>query len=69
MARKEADPAAPENIEETNPRDVGFEEAPAPQGLKKPPPSDPGEESGEWTRGGGSDPKERGASRTPGSND
>ena len=43
-----------------NPRDAyGFQEAPAEQGLKKPPTDiGRGEDSGEWTRGGGSDPNE-----------
>jgi len=36
----------------------GFEEIPANQGLKTPPVIDPGEDSGEWTRGGGADPSE-----------
>lgn len=36
----------------------GFQEAPATQGLKKAPEVDPGEESGEWTRGGGTNPDE-----------
>jgi hypothetical protein len=44
---------------EKNRRDVqGFEETPAPQGLKIPPRIEEGEDSGEWTRGGGSDPNE-----------
>lgn len=45
---------------EKNPRDAqGFRENPAPQGLKTPPPPpEVGEDSGEWTRGGGSDPNE-----------
>jgi hypothetical protein len=42
-----------------NPRDAqGFRENPAPQGLKKPPEVEPGEDSGEWTRGGGTDSDE-----------
>ena len=42
-----------------NPRDSqGFKENPAPQGLKTPPPVKDGDDSGEWTRGGGSNPKE-----------
>ena len=41
-----------------NPRDQGFKENPAPQGLKTPPEIEPGEDSGEWTRGGGTDPDE-----------
>ncbi|MEP6995269.1 MAG: hypothetical protein ABI968_12155 [Acidobacteriota bacterium] len=42
-----------------NPRDAqGFQENPAPQGLKTPPPAEIGEDSGEWTRGGGSNPDE-----------
>ena len=46
--------------EEVDPRDAyGFQEAPAEQGLKKPPTDfGIGEDSGEWTRGGGSDPNE-----------
>jgi hypothetical protein len=40
------------------PRDGGFRENPAPQGFKKPPFIPPGEESGEWTRGRGTDPNE-----------
>lgn len=41
----------------TNRRDRGgFEETPAEQGLKTPPVIAPGEDSGEWTRGGGADP-------------
>ena len=44
-----------------NPRDAqGFKENPAPQGLKTPPEIEPGEDSGEWTRGGGTDPDEGG---------
>lgn len=43
--------------DEKNPRDrQGFEEVPATQGLKTPPVIEPGEDSGEWTRGGGADP-------------
>ena len=45
--------------EEKNPRDAqGFKETPAPQELKNPPSIEVGEDSGEWTRGGGSDPGE-----------
>jgi len=44
--------------EDTNPRDEGLKEAPATQGLKTPPRIEEGEDSGEWTRGGGSDPNE-----------
>ena len=40
-----------------NPRDG---RDPGPQGLKAPPKIEPGEESGEWTRGGGTDPNESG---------
>jgi len=37
----------------------GFKENPAPQGLKKPPTNfGIDEDSGEWTRGGGTDPNE-----------
>lgn len=42
-----------------NPRDAqGFKENPAPQGLKTPPEIEKGEDSGEWTRGGGSNTPE-----------
>lgn len=34
----------------------GFREEPASQGTKTPPVIPPGEDSGEWTRGGGADP-------------
>ena len=45
--------------QEKNPRDAqGFKETPATQGLKNPPTIEVGEDSGEWTRGGGSDPNE-----------
>ena len=45
--------------DEANRRDrQGFEEIPATQGLKTPPVIEPGEDSGEWTRGGGADPNE-----------
>jgi hypothetical protein len=47
-----------ETPEEKNPRDQGFNEVPATQGLKTPPTIGVGEDSGEWTRGGGSDPNE-----------
>jgi hypothetical protein len=48
-----------EGTTQPNPRDAqGFKENPAPQGLKTPPPLEKGEDSGEWTRGGGSDPNE-----------
>ena len=47
-----------------NPRDgQGFKENPAPQGLKTPPKIEPGEDSGEWTRGGGTDPDEESPGR------
>jgi hypothetical protein len=47
-----------EEAKQPNPRDAqGFKENPAPQGLKTPPPFAEGEDSGEWTRGGGSDPR------------
>lgn len=46
-------------------RDRGFEEVPAPQGLKKPPVIETGEDSGEWTRGGGSDPNTPKKPETP----
>jgi len=54
-SRKPEDPASVEN-----PRDAyGFQEVPAEQGLKNPPTDvQRGEDSGEWTRGGGSDPNE-----------
>ena len=43
----------------SEPRDSGgFREDPATQGLKDPPYIEPGEDSGEWTRGGGTDPNE-----------
>ena len=46
-----------DDAKEPNPRDrQGFQENPASQGLKTPPPVEPREDSGEWTRGGGSDP-------------
>ena len=57
-----------EEAKQANPRDArGFKENPAPQGLKTPPPLEEGEDSGEWTRGGGSDPNEGGgpAQRKP----
>jgi hypothetical protein len=41
-----------------NRRDQSFQEVPAPQGLKTPPLREVGEDSGEWTTGGGSDPNE-----------
>jgi hypothetical protein len=41
-----------------NRRDQSFQEVPAPQGLKTPPLREVGEDSGEWTRGGGADPNE-----------
>lgn len=45
---------------EKNPRDrQGFKEDPATQGLKTPPKVEIGEDSGEWPRGGGSDPNEK----------
>ena len=53
-----SDPNEPEN-DNTEPRDSGgFQEDPATQGLKDPPFIQPGEDSGEWTRGGGTDPNE-----------
>ena len=36
----------------------GSKEAPTTQGLKTPPRIEVGEDSGEWTRGGGTDPTE-----------
>jgi hypothetical protein len=48
-----------EEAKPPNPRDAqGFKENPAPQGLKTPPPIERDEDSGEWTRGGGSNPNE-----------
>jgi hypothetical protein len=44
--------------EMTQPDGQKAEEAPATQGLKTPPRIELGEDSGEWTRGGGSDPNE-----------
>jgi hypothetical protein len=57
---KTTDSSAEKEVpEEKNPRDAqGFKESPATQGLKTPPTIDVGEDSGEWTRGGGSDPDE-----------
>ncbi len=54
-SKKPEDPASVDN-----PRDAyGFQEVPAEQGLKKAPADfGLGEDSGEWTRGGGSDPNE-----------
>lgn len=47
------------NDDEPGRRDQGgFQEVPAEQGLKTPPVIAPGEDSGEWTRGGGADPAE-----------
>jgi hypothetical protein len=47
------------NPDERNPRDAqGFKENPAEQGLKTPPKIPFGEDSGEWTRGGGTDTNE-----------
>ena len=47
-----------------NPRDEqGFKENPARQGLKTPPEIKPGEDSGEWTRGGGTDTNEGGSKK------
>ncbi|HEY7112449.1 MAG TPA: hypothetical protein VIA45_05900 [Thermoanaerobaculia bacterium] len=57
--REESSPGA----EVPNPRDGAFKENPAPQGLKTPPKIEPGEDSGEWTRGGGTDPNEGGSKR------
>lgn len=57
MDEKRNREGSPDEAKEPNPRDrQGFQENPAPQGLKTPPPVEPGEDSGEWTRGGGSDP-------------
>jgi hypothetical protein len=53
--RHETDPPD----ESPEPRDSGgFREDPASQGLKEPPFIPTGEDSGEWTRGGGTDPNE-----------
>ena len=50
-----SDPNEPQD----EPRDSGgFREDPATQGLKDPPFIEPGEDSGEWTRGGGTDTSE-----------
>jgi len=49
-----------------NPRDAqGFQENPATQGLKQPPEFDKGEDSGEWTRGGGTNNNEPGPATQP----
>ena len=48
-----------EEAKQPNPRDAqGFKENPASQRLKTPPHFEEGEDSGEWTRGGGSDPSQ-----------
>ena len=55
----DSDEAARKAIDERSRRDRrGFDETPASQGLKTPPPVKSGEDSGEWPRGGGSDPNE-----------
>ena len=54
----ESDPSRREEQVGENRRDQNFQEVPATQGLKTPPAAEPGEDSGEWTRGGGSDPNE-----------
>ena len=54
-------PGSPDRRDEQvgeNRRDQSFQEVPAPQGLKTPPSRESGEDSGEWTRGGGTDPNE-----------
>jgi hypothetical protein len=54
-------PSTPDRRDEQvgeNRRDQSFQEVPAPQGLKTPPGREPGEDSGEWTRGGGTDANE-----------
>lgn len=51
------DPEKDETIDDLRDKG-GFQENPAPQGLKKPPFLPAGEDSGEWTRGGGTDPNE-----------
>jgi hypothetical protein len=51
----------PSEDDPTLPRDSGgFREDPATQGLKEPPFIEPGEDSGEWSRGGGTDTSETG---------
>ena len=62
QTRKDAEKPLPESNESRRDRQ-GFEEVPATQGLKTPPVIEPGEDSGEWTRGGGADPNE--IRRTP----
>ena len=59
MDEKRSREESSSEADDPNPRDArGFKENPAPQGLKKPPEIEPGEDSGEWTRGGGTDPNE-----------
>lgn len=53
-----SDPSRRDEQVGENRRDQGFQEVPATQGLKTPPPQQNGEDSGEWTRGGGTDPNE-----------
>ncbi len=59
-ARRAASAAGPgDDGKPDTPRDRGgFDETPATQGLKTPPVIPDGDDSGEWTRGGGSDPAE-----------
>ena len=52
-----SEPERDEQVGE-NRRDQGFQEVPATQGLKTPPAVEIGEDSGEWTRGGGADADE-----------
>ena len=54
----EPDPSRRDEQVGENRRDQNFQEVPATHGLKTPPSAEPGEDSGEWTRGGGSDPNE-----------
>jgi hypothetical protein len=53
----ESDGAESEMPDSRRDRD-GVDETPATQGLKTPPVIPPGEDSGEWPRGGGADPAE-----------
>jgi hypothetical protein len=54
----DSDPSRRDEQVGENRRDQNFQEVPATQGLKTPPANEPGEDSGEWTRGGGTDPNE-----------
>jgi hypothetical protein len=53
-----SDPSRRDEQVGENRRDQGFQEVPATQGLKNPPLKEVGDDSGEWTRGGGTDPNE-----------